>query len=237
MSAQQPKEAIVLAGGFGTRLQKVVSELPKPMAPVAGKPFLQYILDDLINQEIEHVILAVGHLKESIINYFGQHYHNLQITYSVEENPLGTGGGIKQACKYANQDVCYVINGDTYFDVDLHALYHLHVHHKAQLTVALKKMEKFDRYGTVEIDNQHQIIAFNEKKYVETGLINGGIYCLNKHIFSPELPEKFSFEKEILEKEFEKGTVFGKVFEGYFIDIGIPEDFARSQTDFLKFDK
>ena len=128
----------------------------------------------------------------------------------------------------------YVINGDTYFDVDLEALFNLHIHHKALLTVALKKMQKFDRYGTVEIDNDHKIIAFNEKKYVEEGLINGGIYCLDKKIFSQDLPDKFSFEKEILEKEFIKGNVFGKVFDGYFIDIGIPEDYAKAQDDFRK---
>ncbi|MBK7035238.1 MAG: nucleotidyltransferase family protein [Bacteroidetes bacterium] len=234
MKLQKPNEAIVLAGGFGTRLQTVVNLLPKPMAPVAGKPFLQYILDDLINQEIEHVILAVGYLKETIIDHFGYHYHNLKITYSIEDDPLGTGGGILQASKYANQEVSYVINGDTYFDVDLEALFNLHIHHKALLTVALKKMQKFDRYGTVEIDNDHKIIAFNEKKYVDEGLINGGIYCLDKKIFSQDLPDKFSFEKEILEKEFIKGNVFGKVFDGYFIDIGIPEDYAKAQDDFRK---
>ncbi|HRF78156.1 MAG TPA: nucleotidyltransferase family protein [Chitinophagales bacterium] len=226
------REAIVLAGGFGTRLQTVVKEVPKPMAPVAGKPFLQYILDYLIAHKVAHVVLAVGYLRETIIDYFGDNYQSLSITYAVEENPLGTGGGILNACNQIKGDNVFVINGDTFFDVDLVELSAFHESNNALLTVALKKMEKFDRYGTVETDNEGRIIGFLEKKYLDEGLINGGIYCLNKHIFHPELPAAFSFEKEILEKEIVNRKIYGLRSEGYFIDIGIPEDYARAQDDF-----
>lgn len=227
------REAIVLAGGFGTRLQKVVSEVPKPMAPVAGKPFLQYILDYLITHKVEHVVLAVGYLRETIIAHFGDSYHNLKITYAIEENPLGTGGGILHACKYVKSDNTFVINGDTFFDVDLVELSAFHQSNNALLTVALKRMEKFDRYGTVELGAEGRITGFLEKKYLDEGLINGGVYCLNKQIFHPSLPEVFSFEKEILEKEIVNRKIYGLISEGYFIDIGIPEDFSRAQHDFI----
>lgn len=226
------REAIVLAGGFGTRLQKVVSEVPKPMAPVAGKPFLQYILDYLIAHKVTHAVLAVGYLRETIIDFFGDQYQSLKITYSIEDNPLGTGGGILQACNYLNGDNAFVINGDTFFDVDLIELSAYHQTNNALLTVALKKMEKFDRYGTVELGSDGKITGFLEKKYLDEGLINGGIYCLNKQVFHPELPQVFSFEKEILEKEIVNRKIYGLRSEGYFIDIGIPEDYARAQTDF-----
>ncbi|MFI5171611.1 MAG: nucleotidyltransferase family protein [Chitinophagales bacterium] len=233
MAADSPHEAIVLAGGFGTRLQKVISEIPKPMAPVAGKPFLQYILSDLDKQGIDHVILAVGHLKEIIINYFGNNYKGMKITYSTEDEPLGTGGAILQACNYATEEIVYIVNGDSFFNVDLAALFDFHTRQNALLSIAIKRMVNFDRYGTVEIDSNEKIIAFNEKKYLDEGLINGGIYCLDKKIFPLGLPQKFSFEKEILEKEFVKGNIYGKVFDGYFIDIGIPEDYQKAQSDFL----
>jgi D-glycero-alpha-D-manno-heptose 1-phosphate guanylyltransferase len=226
------REAILLAGGFGTRLQKVVSEVPKPMAPVAGKPFLQYILDYLIAHKVNHAVLAVGYLHETIINFFGDKYESLNITYSIESNPLGTGGGILKACNYINGENVFVINGDTFFDVDLVELSAYHQHHNALLTVALKRMERFDRYGTVDLDADGRISGFLEKKYLDEGLINGGIYCLNKKLFDLELPEVFSFEKEILEKEIVNRKVYGLQSDGYFIDIGIPEDFARAQVDF-----
>lgn len=227
------REAIVLAGGFGTRLQTVVSEVPKPMAPVAGKPFLQYILDYLIEQRIERAILAVGYLREVIIDTFGDQYRSLELVYSVEADPLGTGGGILQACQFAQDDTVFVINGDTFFEVDLAALASLHQQKNALLTVALKRMEKFDRYGTVEIDAENKITGFLEKKYLDEGLINGGIYCLNKSVFPEGIPAKFSFEKEILEKEIRNERIFGLRSDGYFIDIGIPEDYAKAQLDFI----
>lgn len=229
------RSAIVLAGGFGTRLQKVVSELPKPMAPVAGKPFLQYVLDYLDRQGINQTVLAVGYLRETIIQYFGDAYNGITIKYSVEDEPLGTGGAIKQACDLVEEENVFVINGDTFFDVDLAELFQFHISKNAFLSVALKKMEKFDRYGTVELNHENKITGFREKKYLDEGLINGGIYCLNKKIFPSSIPQKFSFETEILEKEIQSGKIFGLESKGYFIDIGIPEDYEKAQIDFAGF--
>ncbi len=232
MRSAMPRDAIVLCGGFGTRLQKVISDMPKPMAPVAGKPFLEHVLNYLNDQHIEHAILAVGYLRESIINYFGSRYKNLDITYSVEEEPLGTGGGMMQACNYLDADEAFVINGDTFFDIALNKLHQFHADKNAKLTIALKKMHAFERYGTVEIDEDGRITAFREKRFLEEGLINAGVYCLHRDIFSKSLPAAFSFEKEILEKEFDAGNIFGKEFNDYFIDIGIPEDYEKAQSDF-----
>jgi D-glycero-alpha-D-manno-heptose 1-phosphate guanylyltransferase len=225
-------EVIVLAGGFGTRLQSVVSELPKPMAPVAGKPFLQYILDYLSAQGMQRCILAVGHLRHTIMEHFGSEYNGLQLVYSEEIEPLGTGGGIKQACEMLQGNNAFVLNGDTFFDVDLAALYNHHTKTGAQLTLALKTMYDFDRYGTVELNEEGIITGFLEKQHLAQGLINGGVYCLNTSVFGQHLPKVFSFEKEVLEVQYRQGRIAGIEFDGYFIDIGIPEDYAKAQVDF-----
>ncbi|KRP10754.1 MAG: hypothetical protein ABR95_10465 [Sphingobacteriales bacterium BACL12 MAG-120813-bin55] len=226
------QEAIVLAGGFGTRLKSVVADLPKPMAPVAGSPFLDYILRWLEQQGVTRVILAVGHLREVIINHYGKQSGNMQLIYSEEEEPLGTGGGIRQACNLLHGSRAFVINGDTFFDVSLASLEELHQQTGAALTLALKPMQNFDRYGTVETDDQHRVTGFKEKRFLEQGNINGGVYCLNTDIFPDSLPAVFSFEKEILEKYYPEGRIFGMISDTYFIDIGIPEDYARAQVDF-----
>jgi len=228
------KEAVVLAGGFGTRLQAVVSEVPKPMAPVAGKPFLQYVLDALAAQGITHTVLAVGYLREVIIGYFGNVYNGMQISYSEEIEPLGTGGGILQACNFIQGDTVFVVNGDTYFDVPLQQLAGFHRMHNAMLTIALKPMQQFDRYGTVELNAEGVVTAFREKKFMQQGNINGGVYCLNKKIFQKTELKRFSFETEILERSVTTGKISGMVFDTYFIDIGIPEDYDQAQTDFAQ---
>ena len=230
MKTVMPREVIVLAGGFGTRLQTVISDIPKPMAPVAGKPFLEYVLHYLAKEHMSHVILAVGYKKEIIENYLGKEFAGLKISYSPEDEPLGTGGAIMQACNYLSGDEAFVINGDTFFDVRLGALHHFHSEKDAQLSVALKRMEKFNRYGTVEINKEGKIIGFREKQFLEEGFINGGVYCLDTQIFDIDLPRKFSFETDILEKKYKSGNIYGKEYKGYFIDIGIPEDYERAQN-------
>jgi len=191
------------------------------------------VLDYLNDQHMNHAVLAVGYLRDSIMDHFGDSYKNLRITYSIEEEPLGTGGGIMQACNYLTGDEAFVINGDTFFDIPLGKLHHFHTEKKALLSVGLKKMERFERYGTVETNSEGKITAFREKKYLDEGLINAGVYCLHTAVFSIDLPAAFSFEKEILEKEIAKGDIYGKEFNGYFIDIGIPEDYEKAQSDFL----
>ena len=219
-------EAIILAGGFGTRLSKVVSDVPKPMAPINERPFLEYLLDDLNDKGINRVILAVGYKKEIIKNYFQERYKNIEIIYSDEDTPLGTGGAIKKALTLSKAEDIFVVNGDTFFDVDLKEMYKFHKENNSNLTLAIKEMERFDRYGSLALEG-NKIIKFEEKKYIEKGYINGGIYLLKRTILDDKKEERFSFEKDILENKELKVEKYGYKSEGYFIDIGIPEDYYK----------
>lgn len=226
------REAIVLAGGFGTRLAHIVSDVPKPMAPVCDKPFLQFILNDLAHKEVSRVILAVGYKKECIETYFGESYAGMEIVYSPEDKPLFTGGAIRKAMGVVKGDRAFVINGDTYFDVDFDAMERAHAHSGAVLTIAAKPMKDFERYGTVETDEDGRIVAFHEKKPCKEGKINGGIYLLEKAEMLEIDEEKFSFETAYMEAHVMDKKMHAFVSGGYFIDIGIPEDYARAQKDF-----
>lgn len=226
-------EAIVLAGGMGTRLRSLVSDLPKPMAPVAGHPFLRYVLDYLHAQHIKRVVLSVGYKWESIQAHFGDEYQGMELAYAVEETPLGTGGGIRLACEQVRGQHCFVVNGDTWFGVALDELAALHLEKDSILTLALKPMRDFDRYGTVELDEQARIRAFEEKQPRESGLINGGIYLLDKRLWeATECTGRFSFEQDIMEQEVGRLAYHGYKSEAYFIDIGIPEDYQKAQVHF-----
>ncbi len=225
-----PREAVVLAGGFGTRLRSVVSDLPKPMAPVRGRPFLEIVLDELVDQDIECAILAVGYKAELIFAHFGQQYRSLELIYSFEEEPLGTGGGIRQAVSLCTSNGVFVLNGDTLFRVSFERLFNCFAASDSLLTIALKEMHDFDRYGTVLVNDHSVITGFREKQPMASGLINGGVYLLDKALFDLKpLKEKFSFEQEILEAEYARGRFHAEIFDGYFIDIGIPEDYERAQ--------
>ena len=215
-------EAIVLAGGLGTRLRSAVSNLPKCMAPIGDTPFLSYILDWLQDQGADHVILSVGYLREYIINWISGQNYPFEIDFAVEETPLGTGGGIREALKYCHGKKVFVINGDTFFPVDLNAFTF-----DAPVTVALKPMKDFDRYGAVEVSSG-VITGFREKGYCAEGLISGGVYALNDLDLSG-FPPKFSFEKEVLEPL--KYKTRGIIQDCYFLDIGIPEDYEKAQTE------
>lgn len=226
------KEAIVLCGGKGTRLRSVVSDVPKPMADINGRPFLAYLLDDLAEQGIETTILAVGYKREVIIDYFGDSYKGMNLKYSVEEEALGTGGGIKLACNHVEGEEVLAINGDTFFQVDLEKLSDFFNESSAALVMALKSMRDFDRYGTVRIGEDGRIMGFEEKQYQVEGLINGGVYLFRKSLLlETDLPLKFSFETDVLEKKYDNEAFYGLGYDTYFIDIGIPEDYERSKHD------
>ena len=230
------KEAIILAGGLGTRLKSVVKDVPKSMANINGKPFLEYLLNYLKFYNIEHVILAVGYKSNIIREYFGNKFKNIFITYSEEKELLGTGGAIKQALEFTNSKNILILNGDTFFDIDLEKFYRFHKIKNSDLTLALKEMKDFERYGVIEINDDYRITAFLEKKYRNKGLINGGIYLLNKGFFkSLNLSKKFSFEKDFMEKYYKDFQFYGIPFSSYFIDIGIPEDYEKAKRDFKKF--
>lgn len=227
------QEAVILAGGLGTRLRAVVNELPKVMAPVNGKPFLHYIIRHLSSKGITRIVLSTGYLREHIIQWCENRYPGIRISYAVEEEPLGTGGGILNALQSCEQRDVLVLNGDTFFESDFVSLIGIYESNLAECVLSLKAMKDFDRYGTVETDNNHLITGFNEKRYCSEGLINAGVYLINrKRFLQREWPLKFSFEKDYLEAVVAEGVLYGSISPGYFIDIGIPEDYFRCQEDF-----
>ena len=224
--------AIVLAGGFGTRLRSVVSDVPKPMAPIKDKPFLTYIFDYLSRNSIDKAVLSVGYKYELIEEYFGSKYNGIDIVYSVEDTPLGTGGAIRKALSVIDDEFVFVLNGDTIFDIDLQDLEKQFKKNDSKLVLSLKPVSRNSRYGSVEIDSENTVTAFIEKK--ESGddsLINGGVYLARSDIFNSfDMPEKFSFE-DFMQNHFDDLKAAGVVFDGYFIDIGIPEDFERANRE------
>ena len=226
------KEAIVLAGGLGTRLRPAVPDLPKCMAPVNGRPFLSYIIDYYTSQGIEKFIFALGYKHEVIVGWIKQQYPALNVEYAIEKEPLGTGGAIQLAVEKAREKDLLILNGDTIFKIDLPMLTSFHEDNASACTLALKPMKDFERYGVVEINEEGLITRFKEKKHYQEGLINGGAYLLNVGRFRQQKrPSVFSFEKDYLERCFTFMPMYGCVQEGYFIDIGIPEDFEKAQTD------
>ena len=224
-------ECVVLAGGKGTRLRSVVSDLPKCMAPVAGRPFLAWLLDDLREAGFDHIILSLGYKHEAVEAWVATRPDRDSITCVVEEEPLGTGGGVRLALRQAREDAVFILNGDTFFGVDYPAMQAFHRQSGAQATLALKPLRDFDRYGEVTLDGEGRITAFREKRPCAEGLINGGVYLLQRDALA-EMPERFSLEKDYFEPQAESAGLAGFRSEGYFIDIGIPADYARAQRDF-----
>ncbi len=228
-------ECIILAGGLGTRLQGTIGAQPKCMAPINGLPFLHYIFEYLTGQRCTRVIVSLGYKYNIVVKWLEEQDLYFELDYVVESEPLGTGGGILAAIEEAVTDHVVVLNGDTFFNADLSALMKFHAQNNAATTLALKKMTDFERYGIVHTENNGLITRFEEKKPTTTGLINGGIYVINRELFlNQNLPEKFSFEKDYLEKFAQQGAFYGMEVDGYFIDIGVPEDYALAQTDFKK---
>jgi D-glycero-alpha-D-manno-heptose 1-phosphate guanylyltransferase len=226
------KEAIILAGGFGTRLKPSVPDLPKAMAPVADRPFISYVIDTLRMQGVERFIFSLGYRAEVIIKFLSEEYSTLNYVFVIEEEPLGTGGAIQLAMGETETSDVVVANGDTLFKINLEEVRSLHDKQQSETTLALKQLQDFHRYGAVKIDEENRIKSFHEKKLYKEGLINGGIYLVNKEKFlARKLPLKFSFEQDYLEKIAPEGKFYGSLQTGYFIDIGIPEDFTKAQTD------
>ncbi|MBK9284237.1 MAG: nucleotidyltransferase family protein [Sphingobacteriaceae bacterium] len=231
-------EAIILAGGFGTRLKNVVSDVPKPMAPVNGQPFLVYLVNYLKHYGVNKIVFSTGYLGEVIEQYFGKEFNNISIEYSLENSPLGTGGGIRLAMNKITGEQCWVLNGDSFFDVDLKKMYQLHENSKVEMSIALRKVPNASRYGCVEVDSVNNITVFNEKSAVTAaGLINGGVYLLNKKYFlTNTIPDtNFSIERDCFPESVKQKQISGFEFNGFFIDIGIPEDYNKAQNDFKKF--
>ena len=230
-------QAILLCGGMGTRLRSVVSDRPKPMADICGKPFLQYLLEMLREKGITEVIFALGYMGEMIEEYFqdGSAF-GLQIAYSYEEDPLGTGGAIRNALPKIMEEEVLVLNADTYFPMDYQGLYRFHQENDGDFSLATRAVPDISRYGAVRRDAAGRILAWNEKLedggQPLAGEINGGIYVMKKSLIA-EIPEgKQSLEQDCVPKWLSEGKrIFGLPFDGYFMDIGIPKDYQQFITD------
>ncbi len=228
-------QAIILAGGLGTRLRSAVPDLPKCLAPVAGRPFLFHVINYLRSQGVNDFIFSLGYKHELITSYLEKDFATLAYKTVIEEEPLGTGGAIRMAAAQAHAAQLIVTNGDTLFRADIPALMQLHTTRNASCTLALKPMQHFDRYGVVETDAECRITAFREKQQYEEGTINGGLYVIDREaLLAAALPDKFSFEKDFLEARYATDSLYGLAQDHYFIDIGIPEDYNQAQKDLAR---
>lgn len=227
------REAIVLAGGFGTRLAHVVPDVCKPMAPVAGRPFLRFVMDNLAKAHFDHVVIADGYRREQIESYFGESYRGIRIDYSSEVSPLLTGGATKQALAKCTSDWVFVLNGDTWLDLDFDEMAAVaeSLPNSAQAVVAVKRMFDFERYGTVGVDDDGTLVAFHEKDYCKDGLINAGVYLIRRDSLG-DMPNAFSLESDWFEKIVSEGVLHAVECAGDFIDIGVPDDYALAQDTF-----
>ncbi len=225
-------EAIVLAGGLGTRLRSVVGDLPKPMAPVAGRPFLAFVFDQLVAAGFETAVLAAGYRHEAIRAHFGDRYDGLKLIHSVEREPLGTGGAIRLACAHVQARNVFVLNGDTFVDLDFRGMLSAHTAASAQLSIAVCHVPDVARYGALDLDGD-TVRGFREKGSAGAGWINAGTYVLSAALRSRfPLQNAFSFERDVLMAQVDSIRPLAVRTEGMVIDIGVPEDYVRAQTLF-----
>lgn len=238
---QQIKSCIILAGGFGTRLQNVVNDVPKCLAPIAGLPFLYYLLNYLKTERFTHVVLSLGYKSDLVVDFIKINqakYPSMNIDFVIENEPLGTGGALRLASEKIISNDFYIFNGDTFFQIPTDELSKISSNQSREkiLNIALKRMYDFDRYGTVVQNANGLISSFKEKKHQTEGLINGGIYYMTKNVISSfPMLKPFSFEKDILENVNSDISIYGKEFDNYFIDIGVPEDYKKANIDLKHF--
>jgi D-glycero-alpha-D-manno-heptose 1-phosphate guanylyltransferase len=225
-------QAIILAGGLGTRLRSVVRDLPKPMAPVAGRPFLAWVLDGLAAAGLRRAVLAVGYRYEAIRDHFGTSWRGLELAYSVEEAPLGTGGAMRLAVDQVTESPVFVLNGDTYVDLDYRAMLAAHIGEGASLTVAAAHVRDVSRYGALQIEDG-RICGFLEKGSQGPGYINAGVYLIAADLLAG-IPAgaSHSFEQDLLVPGVATLRSLAFPTDGLFIDIGVPEDYERAQELF-----
>lgn len=223
-------QAIILAGGLGTRLRSVVQDVPKPLAPVNGHPFIHHLLQRLPMNRLERIVLSVGYQHQKIQAYLGSEFKGVELAYAIEEEPLGTGGGIKMAMGLCTSDMVLILNGDSFVELDLDAMLAQHREQGSELTIAVHRMKDPFRYGCVDFDANNRITAFLEKDpHRGEGYINAGVYLMNRSLLAQMPGDRFSFETDFLEKGLDRIRCHAFETQGTFIDIGIPEDYERAQ--------
>ena len=226
-------EAIVLAGGFGSRLSSVLPGIPKGMAPVGNRPFLAILLAVLQKRGIDRIVFSVGYKAELIQSHFGYSFQGLELIYAVEESPLGTGGATRAALRMASSNPVFVVNGDTFVELNYEAMYKAHCSAGAKVSIAVARVENTARYGRVAIV-AGRVVGFDEKKRVGPGVINTGVYLLEKGIFDAyNLADTFSIESGFFTPHLRTLSPLAYETNGYFLDIGVPEDFERAQKELI----
>jgi D-glycero-alpha-D-manno-heptose 1-phosphate guanylyltransferase len=226
-------EAVILAGGFGTRLRSVVSDVPKPLAPVAGRPFVAHVLDLLATQGIRRVVLATGFMADLVERELGGDWHGMQLAYSAETEPLGTGGAIAKAMPLLGGDAFFVLNGDTFLSLDYASLDRAARASGRCLCMALAAVPDVARYGAVVVESG-QVTGFKEKGQPGPGFINAGVYRLRRDVQACfPIAASFSFEADVLGRLVTMGEVSAFKQTERFIDIGVPDDYARAQIELV----
>jgi D-glycero-alpha-D-manno-heptose 1-phosphate guanylyltransferase len=224
-------KAIILAGGAGRRLRGIIKDVPKPMAPIGGKPFLEFLILHLIKFNIKEIILSIGYKGDMIRAYFesGEKW-GAHIKYCEENEPLGTGGAIRKASEMIKDDHFIVMNGDSFLDVDFNHLISYHKNKKANATICLAYVNNTGRYGRVETDKNGEIVKFAEKGFEGAGYINGGVYLLSNKVIHDIPDGQVSVETEVFPMLIKRG-LYGMLVKGSFIDIGIPQDYLSLCND------
>ena len=225
--------AIILAGGLGTRLRSVLQDTPKPMAPINGRPFLEYLMEYWIAQGIKEFIISVGYLRDQIMGHFGESFHGCPVRYSVEEVQLGTGGGVLAAMQHLNSGAPFLLlNGDTFFEVDLSALQRFHIDRVSDWTFSMFRANESGRYMRMQIDSECHLTDLVPTLGVEGALANGGVYLIDPEVLAAScwtVGDIFSLEADLIPNAFERGvSFFGFESHGRFIDIGVPRDYSRA---------
>jgi D-glycero-alpha-D-manno-heptose 1-phosphate guanylyltransferase len=224
-------KAIVLCGGLGTRLGALTRELPKPLVEVAGRPFLEHVLDQLLIGDIDEIVLAAGFCWQKIRDAIGGQWRGVKVSYSVEGTPLGTGGAIKLAFANSGATEAIVVNGDTLLALDVSRLTNFAQSRKAEIAIALKAVPDAGRFGRVLTDESGRIECFEEKGACVAGLINAGFYYMRADVFSRIDAASFSLEHDLLKARCADISMYGLPTDAYFIDMGIPADLARARVD------
>jgi NDP-sugar pyrophosphorylase family protein len=230
-SVDQPVICLILAGGLGTRLRPLIAEMPKPMAPIGGKPFLEYLVRWVGRSGFDEVVLCVGYRSAQIEGYFGRGKDfAIKIAYSIESEPLGTWGAVRQAMEEFPGRHFLVMNGDSFLQIDLKTLLDFHLKKRALATLAVLAVHDSSRFGSICIAADGRISEFSEKSGEGPALINGGVYCLSREILRVAPKSAASLEKEVFPAITGCG-LYGMVVRGYFVDIGIPQEYQRLAGD------